>query len=203
MSGRYSAFALLHQGFARHQGWPQAWRKRRALGSGQVGEKLPLMTQSLDSRYLPNGGVWQRRGGIARHGAVASQSDKGEIVFDSGLDRIPSYGQRGSPPMKELVVSGLLDMFPAFGQLKLMRQSGGIVDVVPDSSPIIGPAPTQGIFLNCGWGTGGFKAIPAGGTLLAHLLATGEHHEISRRFDLSRFPAGRLIDEAAGSGIAH
>ena len=61
----------------------------------------------------------------------------------------------------------------------------------------------QGIFLNCGWGTGGFKAIPAGGTLLAHLLATGGHHEISRPFDLSRFAAGRLIDEAAGSGIAH
>ena len=69
--------------------------------------------------------------------------------------------------------------------------------------PLIGPAPTPGIFLDCGWGTGGFKAIPAGGTLLAHLLATGAHHEISRPFDLSRFPAGRLIDEAAGSGIAH
>ena len=67
----------------------------------------------------------------------------------------------------------------------------------------VNAAPTPGIFLNCGWGTGGFKAIPAGGTLLAHLLATGAHHEISRPFDLSRFAAGRLIDEAAGSGIAH
>jgi sarcosine oxidase subunit beta len=124
-------------------------------------------------------------------------------VFGGGLDRIPSYGQRGAPPMQEIVISGLLDMFPAFGQLKLMRQWGGIVDVVPDSSPIIGPAPTSGIFLNCGWGTGGFKAIPAGGTLLAHLMATGAHHEISRPFDLGRFPVGRLIDEAAGSGIAH
>ena len=136
-------------------------------------------------------------------GVYASQSDKGELVFGGGLDRIPSYGQRGAPPMQEIVISGLLDMFPAFGQLKLMRQWGGIVDVVPDSSPIIGPAPTKGIFLNCGWGTGGFKAIPAGGTLLAHLLATGAHHEISRPFDLGRFAAGRLIDEAAGSGIAH
>ena len=136
-------------------------------------------------------------------GVYASQSDKGEIVFGGGLDRIPSYGQRGSPPMQEIVISGLLDMFPAFGQLKLMRQWGGIVDVVPNFSPIIGPAPVKGIFLNCGWGTGGFKAIPAGGTLLAHLLATGAHHEISRPFDLSRFASGRLIDEAAGSGIEH
>ena len=105
--------------------------------------------------------------------------------------------------MQELILAGLLEMIPAFGQLKLMRQWGGIVDVVPDSSPIIGPAWTKGIFLNRGWGTGGFKAIPAGGTLLAHLLATGTHHGISRPFDLSRFASGRLIDEAAGSGIAH
>ena len=136
-------------------------------------------------------------------GVYASQSDKGEIVFGGGLDRIPSYAQRGAPPMQEIVISGLLDMFPAFGQLKLMRQWGGIVDVVPNSSPIIGPAPTPGIYLNCGWGTGGFKAIPAGGTLLAHLLAAGAHHEVSRPFDLGRFATGRLIDEAGASGIAH
>ena len=77
------------------------------------------------------------------------------------------------------------------------------VDVVPDSSPIIGESPLPNLFLNCGWGTGGFKAIPAGGTLFAHLLATGKHHEISRPFDLGRFRTGRLVDEAAGSGIAH
>ena len=80
---------------------------------------------------------------------------------------------------------------------------GGVVDVVPDSSPILGPAGPKGLYLNCGWGTGGFKAIPAGGTLLAHMLATGDHHPISKPFDLSRFTTGRLIDEAAGSGIAH
>ena len=74
---------------------------------------------------------------------------------------------------------------------------------MPDSSPLIGPSGMPGLFLNCGWGTGGFKAIPAGGWLLAHLLATGEHHEISAPFDLDRFACGRLIDEAAGSGIAH
>ena len=136
-------------------------------------------------------------------GTYASQSDKGEMVVGGGLDRIPSYGQRGNLPVLETVVSGLLEMFPSFRQLKLMRQWAGIVDVVPDSSPIIGETPLPGLFMNCGWGTGGFKAIPAGGTLLAHLLATGQHHDISRPFDLDRFARGRLIDEAAGSGIAH
>ncbi|MGB3833544.1 MAG: sarcosine oxidase subunit beta family protein [Mesorhizobium sp.] len=136
-------------------------------------------------------------------GVYVSQSDKGEMVIGGALDRIPSYGQRGNLPVLEGVIAGMLDMFPALGQLKLMRQWAGIVDVVPDSSPIIGETPLPGLFMNCGWGTGGFKAIPAGGTLLAHLLATGTHHDISRPFDLDRFVTGRLIDEAAGSGIAH
>ena len=136
-------------------------------------------------------------------GTYVSQSDKGEMVIGGGIDRVPSYAQRGNPPVQEQVISGLLEMFPSFGQLKMLRQWGGIVDVTPDSSPLIGPSPLPGLYLDCGWGTGGFKAIPAGGYLLAHLLATGEHHAISRPFDLDRFARGRLIDEAAGSGIAH
>ena len=136
-------------------------------------------------------------------GTYVSQSDKGELVFGGGLDRVPTQGQRGNLPVQETVVSGLLEMIPAFGQLKLLRQWAGVVDVVPDSSPILGPVGPEGLFVNCGWGTGGFKAIPAGGWLLAHMLATGRHHDISRPFDLQRFAEGRLIDEAAGSGIAH
>jgi sarcosine oxidase subunit beta len=136
-------------------------------------------------------------------GVYVSQSDKGEMVIGGALDRIPSYAQLGNLPVLEGVIAGMLEMFPIFGQLKMMRQWAGIVDVVPDSSPIIGESPLPGLFMNCGWGTGGFKAIPAGGTLLAHLLATGKHHDISRPFDLDRFITGRLIDEAAGSGIAH
>lgn len=137
------------------------------------------------------------------NGTYVSQSDKGEMIIGGGIDRIPSYAQRGNPPVQETVIAGLLEMFPAFGQLKMLRQWAGIVDVPADTSPIIGPSPLPGLYLNCGWGTGGFKAIPAGGWLTAHLLATGSHHEISRPFDLTRFARGRLIDEAAGSGIAH
>ena len=132
-----------------------------------------------------------------------SQSDKGGIVFGGGLDRVPSYGQRGNMPVQEVVVGALVEMMPALAKLKLLRHWGGIVDVTPDSSPIIGPSGVDGLTLNCGWGTGGFKAIPAGGWLLAHHMATGQHHDYSRPFDLSRFTTGRLIDESAASGIAH
>jgi sarcosine oxidase subunit beta len=136
-------------------------------------------------------------------GTYLFQSSKGEIVVGGGIDRVPSYAQRGNLPVQGTVVSGMLEMLPSFGQLKLLRQWAGNVDVVPDSSPLIGPSPLPGLYLNCGWGTGGFKAIPAGGWLLAHLIATGSHHEVSRPFDLDRFARGALIDEAAGSGIAH
>ena len=136
-------------------------------------------------------------------GTYVNQSAKGEFVIGGGIDRTPSYAQRGNLPQLETVLSGLLEMFPSIGQLKLMRQWGGVCDVTPDSSPIFGESPLPGLYLSCGWGTGGFKAIPAGGVMLAHLLATGKHHDLSVAFDLNRFRTGRLIDEAAGSGIPH
>jgi sarcosine oxidase subunit beta len=136
-------------------------------------------------------------------GTYVNQSAKGEFVIGGGIDRTPSYAQRGNLPQLEVVLSGLLEMFPSIGQLKLMRQWGGVCDVTPDSSPIFGESPLPGLYLSCGWGTGGFKAIPAGGVMLAHLLATGKHHDLSKAFDLGRFRTGRLIDEAAGSGIPH
>lgn len=136
-------------------------------------------------------------------GTYISQSDKGGLVLGGGLDRVPSYGQRGNMPMQETVLGGLSEMMPALAKVKLLRHWAGIVDVTPDSSPIIGPSGLDGVYLNCGWGTGGFKAIPAGGYLFAHLLATGAHHDISKPFDLSRFTTGYLVDESAASGIAH
>jgi sarcosine oxidase subunit beta len=136
-------------------------------------------------------------------GAYVSQSDKGEMVIGGGLDLFASYAQRGSFAVLQSVVAATLAMFPSFSRLRLLRHWAGIVDVVHDSSPIIGPTPVPELFINCGWGTGGFKAIPAGGWLLAHALATGRSHELAEPFQLERFTTGRLIDEAAASGIAH
>jgi sarcosine oxidase subunit beta len=136
-------------------------------------------------------------------GAYVSQSDKGEMVIGASLDLFPSYAQRGSFAVIQGVVAATLALFPSFSRLRLLRQWAGIVDVVHDSSPIIGPTPVPGLYINCGWGTGGFKAIPAGGWTLAHVLATGSNHELAEPFQLERFITGRLIDEAAAAGIAH
>jgi sarcosine oxidase, subunit beta len=136
-------------------------------------------------------------------GAYWSQSDKGEVVIGGALDHFPSYAQRGSFAITQQVLAATLEMFPSFSRLRLLRQWAGIVDVVQDSSPIIGATPVPGLYINCGWGTGGFKAIPVGGWTLAHVLATGRNHELAEPFQLERFHSGRLIDEAAAAGIAH
>lgn len=136
-------------------------------------------------------------------GTYLSQSDKGELVIGGGLDLYASYAQRGNLPVNENTIAGMLAMFPTFSRVRMLRHWGGICDVVHDSSPIIGKTPVEGLYLSCGWGTGGFKAIPAGGYCLAHTMATGEPHELNAAFGLDRFNAGTLIDEAAAASIPH
>ena len=136
-------------------------------------------------------------------GTYLSQSDKGELVVGAGLDLYLSYAQRGSLPWMERAAAGVIEMFPAFSRLRFLRQWAGIVDVVHDSTPIISGTDIGGFYVNCGWGTGGFKAIPAGGWCLAHVMATGKPHPLASAFGLERFKTGALIDEAAASGIAH
>jgi sarcosine oxidase subunit beta len=135
--------------------------------------------------------------------AYVSQSDRGEILMGGRADAYPSYGQRGSVPAMEDVLSAVLNLFPSFSRLKLMRQWAGIVDISPDTSPIISKTPVAGLYISTGWGTGGFKAIPAGGDTLAHLIAHDQPHELTRPFGLDRFHTGRFIDEAAAAGVAH
>jgi sarcosine oxidase subunit beta len=171
--------------------------------AGMAGFSLPLQSYALQAMVSePLKPCLHQVVSSSINGAYVSQSDKGELVMGGNLDRCPSYAQRGSFAITQSVVASLVEMFPSFASLKLMRQWAGIVDASPDNSPIIGPAPVEGLYLNCGWGTGGFKAIPAGGTMLAHLLATERHHALSEPFDLARFSSGHLVDEAH-AGVAH
>jgi len=135
--------------------------------------------------------------------AYISQSDKGDLVIGAGIDALTGYGQRGSYHTIEHTLQAIIEMFPIFSRVRMNRQWGGIVDVSPDACPIIGLTPVKGLYINCGWGTGGFKAIPVGGWMLAHHIATGRAHEIAAPFALRRFHTGALIDEAAASGIPH
>ena len=132
-----------------------------------------------------------------------SQSDKGELVIGAGIDSFNSYGQRGSFHIIEHQINSLIEMFPIFSRLKLMRSWGGIVDTCPDASPIISLTPVDGLYINCGWGTGGFKATPGSGWVYAWTIAKNEPHQLNAPFKLDRFVTGDLIDEHGAAGVAH
>ncbi|MEL6476738.1 MAG: sarcosine oxidase subunit beta family protein [Pseudomonadota bacterium] len=135
------------------------------------------------------------------HGYM-SQSDKGEMVIGGGADGFNNYTQRGSFQHVEETVRALTETFPMISRLKMLRQWGGIVDMTGDRSPIIGKTPVEGCFINCGWGTGGFKAIPGSGWATAGLIAKGED-PVAGPFGLDRFTEGRMIDESVAAAVAH
>jgi sarcosine oxidase subunit beta len=132
-----------------------------------------------------------------------SQSDKGELVIGAGIDAFNSYAQRGSFPIIEGQMAALLELFPSFSRLKMLRSWAGIVDVSPDASPIIGKLPIEGLYLNGGWGTGGFKATPGAGHVFAHTIAQDAPHPLARPFALERFASGAVIDEHGAAAVAH
>ncbi|OAN81186.1 sarcosine oxidase subunit beta [Jannaschia sp. EhC01] len=135
------------------------------------------------------------------HGYL-SQSDKGEMVIGGGTDSYNNYTQRGSFHHIEETVRALIETFPMLSRLKMLRQWGGIVDVTGDRSPILSKTPVEGMFMNCGWGTGGFKAIPGSGWGFAELMAKG-HSPLTSEFGMERFRDGRFIDESVAAGVAH
>jgi sarcosine oxidase subunit beta len=135
--------------------------------------------------------------------AYMSQSDKGELVIGAGTDQYVSYSQRGALHIVEHTLAAICEIFPIFRRMRMLRTWGGIVDVTPDRSPILGKTPVQGLYVNCGWGTGGFKATPGAGDLLAYTMAHDAPHPINAPYNLDRFRSGRLIDEAAAAAVAH
>ena len=138
----------------------------------------------------------------AVHGYI-SQSNKGDLVIGAGIDSYNSYSQRGSPHVIEHTAAAILELFPAFSRVRMNRQWGGIVDTCPDACPIISKTKIQGLYFNCGWGTGGFKATPGSGHVFAATLANNKPHKLAEPFAINRFYSGRLIDEHGAAGVAH
>ncbi|WP_332814079.1 sarcosine oxidase subunit beta family protein [Ramlibacter sp.] len=135
--------------------------------------------------------------------AYISQSDKGDLVIGAGVDQYTGYGQRGSYQTIEHTLQAIVEMFPLFSRVRMNRQWGGIVDTSPDACPIIGLTPVKGLYINCGWGTGGFKATPGSGWVMAHTVAQDRPHALNEAFSLDRFYSGRLIDEHGAAAVAH
>ena len=172
--------------------------------AAMAGFRLPIETHPLQA--LVSEPIRPVIDTVVMSGTVhvyVSQSDRGELVMGAGMDAYNSYAQRGSLHIIEGMMGAAVDLFPIFSRLKMMRQWGGIVDICPDASPIIGLTPVAGLYINGGWGTGGFKATPGSGWVFAHTIARGEPHPLNAPFSLERFTTGALIDEHGAAAVAH
>jgi len=172
--------------------------------AGMAGFKLPLESHPLQAlvseplKPILNTVTMSNQ----VHGYI-SQSDKGDLVIGAGIDGYLGYGQRGSYPTIEHTLQAIVEMFPIFSRVRMNRQWGGIVDTTPDACPIISKTPVRGLYFNCGWGTGGFKATPGSGNVFAWTLAHGQAHPLAAPFSIDRFRTGALIDEHGAAGVAH
>jgi sarcosine oxidase subunit beta len=135
--------------------------------------------------------------------AYVSQADKGDLVIGAATDQYNGYGQRGSFQVIEHALQAIVELFPIFSRVRMNRQWAGIVDIAPDACPIISKTDVRGLYFNCGWGTGGFKATPGSGWVFAHTVARDEPHALNAPFTLERFYTGRLVDEHGAAGVAH
>jgi sarcosine oxidase subunit beta len=172
--------------------------------ASMVGLRLPIQSHPLQA--LVSALYQQVLPCVVMSNAVhvyVSQADKGELVMGAGIDAYNSYAQRGSFHVIEHQMAAAVELFPMFAHAQLLRTWGGIVDVSPDASPIIGPTGIPGLFINCGWGTGGFKATPASGWVLADTIARGEASDLAKPYALERFSSGALIDEHGAAAVAH
>ena len=169
-----------------------------------AGFKVPLQSRPLQA--LVSELLEQVLDTVIMSGAVhvyVSQAHEGELVMGAGTDAYNSYTQRGGFHVIEHQLAAALELFPIFSRAHLLRIWGGIVDIAPDASPIIGLTPVENLFINCGWGTGGFKATPGSGWVMADTIANNQAHELAKPYSLNRFISGHLIDEHGAAGVAH
>ncbi len=170
----------------------------------KVGIKLPIQSRPLQA--LVSEPIKPILDTVIMSNAVhmyISQSDKGEMVLGAGVDKYNSYAQKGSFPVTQHMIASAIELFPILSRLRMLRHWGGLVDTCPDASPIISKTDIKGLYFNCGWGTGGFKATPGSGHVFADLIANDKPNSIARPFSLNRFEDGLLIDEHGAAGVAH
>ncbi|MGB3830636.1 MAG: sarcosine oxidase subunit beta family protein [Mesorhizobium sp.] len=164
--------------------------------AAMAGMRLPIESHVLQAFVTE--GIKPFIGGVITFGVghfYISQSDKGGLVFGGSLDGYNSYARRGNLPMVEEVIEAGVAMIPALSRVRALRSWGGIMDMSMDGSPIIDKTDIRGLYINCGWCYGGFKATPASGWCFAHTIARDEPHKLNAAFRLDRFRRGHTIDE--------
>lgn len=177
---------------------------RSGLVAGMAGMRLPIESHILQAFVTE--GLKPCIDHVVTFGMghfYISQSDKGGLVFGGDLDFYASYAARGNLPMAEHVMEAGMALMPMIGKARVLRSWGGIMDMSPDGSPVIDRTPIEGLYLNCGWCYGGFKAVPGSGNVFAHLMATDTYHKNATKFRLDRFRDGYGLMDEEGTGSQH
>ena len=175
-----------------------------SLLAKMAGFELPIQSHPLQALVSELHEIIHPTVVMSNHVHVyVSQAQKGELVMGAGVDAYNGYGQRGSFHVIEEQMAAAVELFPIFARAHLIRTWGGIVDVTLDASPVVSKTDVGGLYVNCGWGTGGFKGTPGSGFTYAHTIAHDEPHELNRAFALERFESGHLIDEHGAAAVAH
>ena len=130
----------------------------------------------------------------------ASQTARGEMLMGAEIDRQPSYSYRSGHHFLQHCALRATTLLPFLRNLRVLRQWTGVCDMSPDYSPIMSATPVEGFYLTTGWGTWGFKAIPAGGEQMAELIATGRAPDLIAPFTLDRFARDRTLADRGSAG---
>jgi sarcosine oxidase subunit beta len=169
-----------------------------------VGLRTPLVIQPLQACVTEPLKPWLNSIVVSANlHLYVSQSSRGELVMGASLDPYELHSERSTLDFVEGLASHLLALFPFLSGIKVNRQWGGMSDMTPDYSPIMGTTPVRGFYLDTGWGTWGFKATPVCGTTMAYTLAKDEDHELIHAFNLSRFPNYSLVGEKGAASVGH
>ena len=132
-----------------------------------------------------------------------SQSARGELVMGGSTDPYPLYSTRSTLDFTEGLMGPMLELFPFLRHAKVLRQWGGIADMTPDFSPIMGLTPVKNYYIDAGWGTWGFKATPVSGKRMAETIANDRAPELLRPFELARFDRLQQVGERGAASVGH
>lgn len=174
------------------------------LISDMVGVDMPITTSPLQAAVTEPVRVFLST--VVVSGSLhtyVSQTDRGELVFGASVDPFTSYSTRTSLEFSEGLAGNIVELMPAVSRMRLLRQWAGLCDMTPDYSPIMGPTPVAGFYVDVGWGTYGFKAGPVSGEAMADCIAHQRPPEIIASFGLDRFTSGRLVGEKGAAAVGH
>jgi sarcosine oxidase, subunit beta len=175
-----------------------------SLVSDLAGVRLPITTSPLQAAVTEP--VQPFLATVIVSGTLhvyVSQTDRGELVFGASVDPFTAYSMRGSLEFIEGLAGHVLELMPALSKVRVLRQWAGLCDMTPDFSPVMGPTPVEGFWVDVGWGTYGFKAGPVSGEAMAQSIADGRPPEIIGAFGLDRFGAGALVGEKGAAAVGH